>query len=297
MELGLIIKHVFKKQKGIVNIIYIMGLIVMFLILVTYITFSYSRPKIDKVEIAVNNTIYLSRDSLDIAKLYLETALRYSIFQAMHDSGEKGGFEDIESGRSFEHDGVAYALWYNGIDLSPSEDDVTSALGGALTTNFEKYTSAGSLVSLFVVQIPGYSSVTVTNLNDYSVRLESFGDSDLSLKKTLDNGEVISMEKSSDINMTVYAPYFMLYREAMIYHKMLLEKNLSESCEKAEIGKTNEDMGCCTFDAEILDNSGGDCLVKVEAATKKKFLVRDDDKTLLKEIRLVFMERHLENQS
>ena len=163
--------------------------------------------------------------------------------------------------------------------------------------NFEKYTSAGSVESLFVVQIPDYSSVTVTNLNDYNLRLESFGDSDLSLKKTLDNGEVISMEKSSTLNMTVYAPYFMLYREAMEYHKMLLEKNLSESCEKAEIGKTNEDMGCCTIDAEILDNSDGNCLVKVEAATKKKFLVRDDDKTLLKEIRLVFMERHLENQS
>jgi len=287
-----------KKRKGIVNIIYIMGLIVIFIVSVTYITPFFSKPKTETVEIAINNTVYLARDSLDITKLYLEKALEYSLFQAMHDSGEKGGFEDIGNERSFEHDGVTYALWHNGTDdLAPSEDDVTSVLGGALTTNFEKYTSAGSVESLFVVQIPGYSSVTVTNLNDYSVRLESFGDSDLSLSKTLDNGEVISMEKSSDMNMTVYAPYFMLYREAMEYHKMLLEKNLSESCEKAEIGKTNEDMGCCTIDAEILDNSGGNCLVKVEAATKKKFLVRDGDKTLLKEIRLVFMERHLGNQS
>jgi len=161
------------KQKGMANIIYIMGLILMCIISLAYIVpFLSQQPEKNVVEIAVNNYVYLMRDSVEMAKLYLDNAARYSLYQAMYENGRDGGFESTEKDNQIEYDAINYRLWYNNTDTAPTESDITDALEEAFEENFEKYTKDQSVTGLFAVGIPRYNKITITNANNYSLRLE-----------------------------------------------------------------------------------------------------------------------------
>jgi len=275
----------FDRKKGMVNIIYIAGLILIFTISVAYIRPIFSDPKASVVEISINNNIFVMRDSLEMAKMYVDNAARYSLYQSMYDNGLKGG---LRSSR-FQYKGMNYTVWYNNMDRAPKAGDIIKALEETAAENMEKYTKKESIRSFFIVEIPGYKDTKIENINNYTVRLQASGSSDLQLKNTLKTDEEITVKKSSDINITVYAPYFELYRQALEYHKDV-ERGLSE-CDKAVIEKNNEDIGCCTINAKVLETDDGSCLVKAEVATKKKFLIWNGTDTLLEPVKLVFMER------
>jgi len=277
------------KQKGMANIIYIMGLILMCIISLAYIVpFLSQQPEKNVVEIAVNNYVYLMRDSVEMAKLYLDNAARYSLYQAMYENGRDGGFESTEKDNQIEYDAINYRLWYNNTDTAPTESDITDALEEAFEENFEKYTKDQSVTGLFAVGIPRYNKITITNANNYSLRLEGTGTADLSVGNTMESGERIAVEKSSLINMTVHAPYYKLYQEALEFHKALEEKLLT--CDKAAIEKTT-DKSSYTLDVKVLDTDDGSCLVRVNVSSKKKFLVWNGTNTTLEEIDFVFLER------
>jgi len=279
-------------MKGFANEIYAVGLVVICLMIMASLMLSLSGPQSNAMDIAVKNHVYLIRDSLDMAKMYVDKSAEYSAYQAMYDNGRNGTIVDIEEPRSVVYDGVMYSLWYDSRDVSPSESDVAVALESAIRKNLKEYTEKEEITEFFTVKVPDYRNIRVSNINDYSMRLEAEGSvTGLVVQRTGSGGEEINMQKPANIELVLNAPYFRIYREAIEYQNAVKDR-LAE-CRKPELEKNNEDRGCCTFDAKVLDAPDGICLVKVNVSTKKKFIVWDSEKrkAVLREISLVFMER------
>jgi hypothetical protein len=279
------------QQKGMANIVYIVGLIVIFIISITYIRPFLSKPKANVVEIAINNNIYLMRDSLEMAKLYIDDAAGNSLYQAMYENGKRGGFSSSESER-LNFEGKEYVLWYNNKDSSPTENDITRALESVVEKNLENYTKEEVITSIFKVRIPGYDQITVMSDNGAGVRVLGTGSGYLSVTRVTEDEEEIVIQKSSKIDILLHLPYYQLYKEALDYHEYLHEPftDMLADCDKAVIEKTMDEFGY-TLTSKVMDTTDGSCLVKVEAATKREFLVWDGSKAVLEKISLVFMER------
>lgn len=274
------------------NIVYIMGLIAMCSISLAHIVPSISRqPESNVIDIALENRIFMMQDSLELAKLYLDDAAMYSIYQAMHDNGVNGGFESMGGSSLLQYEGHKYTVWYNNMDIAPDESDITDALEAATKANLKKYTEDGSIRAFFFVPMPRYNSITVTNLEGQGVRLEASSASGLSLRETAESGDVLTAGRNSTIDLRLPSPYFSLYGIAKGYHDEL-EGKLPD-CEKASIEIMNEDKGCCSADLHVLDSTDGSCLVRVEVKSKEGLVVwdPDDEKSVLAPVSLVFLER------
>ena len=284
-----------KRMKGTYATLFYGGALVLifFIIGAFVITPTFARPKDDSGAILVNNIVYALRDSLELSKLYIDTSARYSLYQAAYDNAKNGGFADSEPRRTFTNDGSEYVVWYDGKDFSPSQDSLEKSLEIAAGENFKEYMKVGGVTAIFPVTLPSYGGLDIENVANYSVMILSKGDADLSLKRVTGNEHEITVERSSDIEMEVEIPYFQLAEEAKALQKEI-EEYLS-ACEKGAL-EVSRDSWCCSAESEIINDSAGLCLVKVEVVTKKKFLVQDEDKTVFSPIRLVFTLLHEEEQ-
>jgi hypothetical protein len=289
-----------KGMAGMSNIILAFGLIVLCTISLVFITTSLSKtPKNDIVEIAINNNVYPMRDTLEHAKQqYIDNSAEFSLFSGAYENGLKGGFKDIEPDGFYEHGGMKYALWYDNKDTAPTEKDITDDLTVTTKGNLFEYTNNKKVKSYFIANTPIYSKLTITNINNFSIRMNTSGTADLSLTKTSENGDTVTVKEPSLINLTFSLPYYRLFVAAREYHQMLhepFEDRLME-CDKGEIESTQDKPGF-TFVSELIETDDGSCLVRVEAATKKTYKVWDGNKLVLDNIRLVFMERRGPEQS
>jgi hypothetical protein len=241
----------------------------------------------DRLELEVDNIIYLMRDSVDAAKLFVDNSARYSLYQAMYDNGKMGGFTG-GSAQVISYGGEEYAAWYDGSDISPTEKYVTDSLASAAFDNFMEYQEklkTRSVTAILPVPVPGYSGMEVENVNGYSLVLKGTGDSDIALSRKAKEGSHITVQKSSLINLTIDAPYFRLFEMSKDAHDAIVKS--MGTCTKDAIEKS-EDKGCCTIDVKVLEG-GEECLVKVEAKSKARYLVWNGKKAALEPITLVFV--------
>ncbi len=279
------------KMHGMANIVYIMGLIAMCSISLAYIVPSISRqPEANVIDIALENTIFIMQDSLELAKVYIDDSAMYSVFQASYDNGQAGG---LDGGcEMLEHEGESYALWYNNKDIAPTLDEVEIALQSAVKDNFRGYTDGKVVTAIFTVVTPTYSKITVRNLDNHSIGMEGTSNADLSVAWSTEGGNDVTVWRSSKVSLTADVPYYKLYHEALAFHRVLhepFEERLVD-CDKGEIEKTVDGPGY-TLESKVMDTEDGACLVKVEVSTKKSYPVWDGDKSVLEKISLVFMER------
>lgn len=282
-----------KGLMGMANVLLAFGLITMCIISLSFITtFLAERPKKDVVEIAINNNVYPMRDSMEIAKLNVDKWAGYSLHQAMYENGLRGGYSENEGDRLFEYGGMEYSTWYDSIDLAPEEMDITNSLETATMEKFLEYTDDAIVKSYFNVHIPKYSEIDIDNADDYGIDMAVSSTSDLSLTKTAENGDVVTVARASLVNFSLSVLYYKLYREAMAYHRILHEplEDMLIECNKTKIERTLDKPGY-TLDSKVMDTDDWSCLVKVEVATKKLFKVLEGEETVSKKIMLVFMER------
>jgi hypothetical protein len=281
------------KQKGMANIIYIMGLILMTTISLSYIVpFISQQPDTSVVDIAINNNVFLMRDSLDMAKVYIDNSALFSIYQSLYDSGKAGGFSGFEDGESIEHHGIRYSLWYNNKDMAIDESGMIEAMEESFSHNFKKYTEGKMFRGLFLIGVPAYDKISISNWNGVGLRLQASASADLSVRETVEGGDDILVEKSSDIDLNISLPYFLLFEEAMDFHDFLHEpfEDRMDDCIKADIERSIDRPGF-TLISTVLDANDGSCMVRVEAETKKSYPVWNGSESVLDKIRLVFMER------
>ncbi len=281
------------RKVGMANVLLSTALVIMCIISLSFITTNLSaQPKRDVVEIAINNNVYPIRDSLEVTKLDIDKWAGYSIHQALYENGLRGGFPSADEDSLLEYDGVKYRLWYNNIDLAPEEIDIKNGLETATMEKFLEYTDEADVGSYFTVGVPRYSKIDIDNVNDYGIEMALDSNSDVSLKRTAENGDVITVSRDSLVKLSLRVPYYLIYHAAMDYHDMLhepFEERLLD-CEKTEVERTIDKPGY-TLESRVMDTQDGSCLVRVDVATKNGIKVLVDKKTVEKKIRLVFMER------
>ncbi len=283
-----------RKMKGIAVNFYAIGLILMLIISFYFLKPQLTGDETKSLELSINNIVYMMRDSLDIAKIYLDNAARYSLYQAIYDDGANGGHGRLSGAKSVQVKGINYALWYDSSDqgaIPPTDEKITTAITEDTGYNFGSYITGRMINAIFPVSIPAYSAPEIANIDDHSLRLEIDAQDPIQLNQTIKTGDELTVSKNADIDMTLSIPYYKLYREALKEYDII--KGGMSQCSGMEKKEERFDY---TIDVSILENTGTGCIVKFEAATKKKYLVWVEDKNSasMEPISFVFAARQQE---
>lgn len=243
------------------------------------------KSAIGENEIRIKGHVYIMRDSLDVAhSVYVAESLHYSVYQAMHDNGLKGGWMELTDSNRIEYNGDDYALWYDNEDLSPSDEDVASSLRGSAEKNLNEYAKVGAVSTPLVVSLPEYG-IEISEFNDFSFVVNATPDSKLSVQRKTEEAD-LELKKDADIAERLHIPYFLLFKKARGYHADVIA-----GIEGCSIEDFEEADWLYSASVERLESDEEHCLVKVVLATRKRFPVWNGTGTVLDEIRLVFLER------
>ena len=149
-------------------------------------------------DVEVHSQMHTMSNALDAAKLYMETSLEYSTYQACYDNLRKGGWDSIPSGKAYQ----GYALW----DSSGGQPDKAAfegSMDNSIKSNLALYrgTQAYTFLLDYYVNLPAYNDVVVTtDDNDPKwMFVSAFSDSNLNIQKTQESGEYIRLEKESTL--------------------------------------------------------------------------------------------------
>ncbi len=274
-----------RKMKAMAISVYTAGLILTLVMMVALIISSTVERNVESVEVRVGNSVYLMRDALDLTKSYIDTAVRYSVYQAAFDNGMRGGFSGTDSMKYVDHDGNDLALWYDDGDISPSEDSFMESLSEESFSNFGVYVSQGSVIEIYPVKIPPYGQMSIQSINGYEMRAVMDSSSELAISKKTEETDEIEITTPAEVDTTFHLPYMMLFSEAKKYFSELRGK--LSSCSRLDI-KKEVDTFCCSVKSEVIESEKGSCIVKVEASTKKKYLLWNGNDASFEHVKLVF---------
>jgi len=166
-------------------------------------------------EITINNEISSMRHALDAAGIYLDTALRFSVYQAMHDTGKNGGMPVIPEYRKATFSGRDYAVWYStGLDISPSEEEILNGLVGLAKQSMDKYTSDDyAFLDEFAVTLPSYSSIDIRRAdNGLTASADDAGTVIFIERKS--GSSTVRLEKNPKISEDFDVDYSGLYKKS-----------------------------------------------------------------------------------
>ena len=185
-----------RKLKGQALIIAAIFIVLILIILWSAVNIPALKTNQIEKDVKVRSEMHIMGNALDAAKLYMETSLEYSIYQACYDNLGKGGWDSIPSGKSYQ----GYASW----DFSDPHPDIyefKAGLENSIKTNMGLYrgTKAYTFLSNYQVNLPTYSDIVVStdNTDPQWMFVSAFADSNLKIEKTQESGEYIRLEKES----------------------------------------------------------------------------------------------------
>lgn len=191
------------KMKGSSTLIILaIGLVIILMIIVSMLNIPLlkSANQVEK-NLKARSEIHTMSNALDAAKLYMETSLEYSIYQACYDNLRNGGWDPLPA-NNIPNKYRGYAVW-DFPDTPPDDLKFQRELESSIATNLNLYrgTQAYTFLSDYHVNLPNYPS------DDVHVSLEpsdpkwmfvtAWGDSNLNIQKTQESGEYIRLEKDS----------------------------------------------------------------------------------------------------
>jgi hypothetical protein len=270
-----------RRMKGLVNVVYALALIVMLIMALSFLGSSMFRKQ-DSVSVMLDSDVYTLQGSLDASKLYLDTAARYSVLQAMYDNGLRGGLSPLSECQPYAYGGRQYCV-FTGAALPLSSEGLSTELGKTANASFVVYTKRSFIVAMYPVAVPRYGKPAIKDVNGYECRVLIRSQSKLSAGTVSEvSGDETTLSVPSEINITVSAPYF---RAAEIAGG--IQKSLSEAsgCSPADIGKT-EETDCCSVSVDVIDENA--CTVLVSVKTRKDFLVWDGTAAAMKPLDFTF---------
>lgn len=272
-------------------------------VIVAIMNFAMTGPKANEREIIIKEEVYKMRDAVELAKVYLKDAARHSLIQAAYNNGKIGTLRNPSENEIIEFGGKTYALWFNSTDLSPEYsymvyDDVELAT----RANLLQYTKDGSVKTIYPVSIPDLKNLEIKDLGSDFIELTASSAEKIHLNQTLDSGDIVMIEKPSDISLVEHLTYFRLYQEAKKFHEEIMKVI---STVDPSIIEQSHDNGWYTTESTVeylgddfvLGFGDDTIIVKVSVKTKEEFLVWDSDenKIAYKPLEIVFLEKHIKS--
>jgi hypothetical protein len=255
-------------MKGMVNVVYAIALMIMLFMALSFLGSSMFRKQ-DTVHVMFDSNVYKLQGALDAAKLYMDTAARYSVQQAMYENGLRGGLSPLSECQPYAYGGREYCLFPGG-SLPFSSEGLFTELEKTANASFAVYTNGSVIVALYPVAIPRYSKPLIKDVNGYECNVFIRSPSRLSVSTVSEvSGDETALSVPSEINITVSMPYFRAFEIAKGIHASL---SAASGCSPADIEKA-ETTECCSVSVKVVDQAS--CTVMVSVKTKKEMLVWD----------------------
>ncbi len=221
-----------RTKKGQALIIAAIFIIMILMVLWTVMTIPYIKTEEVEKDIEVRSEIHTMGNALDAAKLYMETALAYSTYQACYDNLRNGGMDS--SAKAYK----GYPLW----DAPAGKEGFDQALQRSILSNLELYRkSSYKFMSEYFVNIPTYEVTVLTEPGRTSVG--AWNSSNFWIEKTQESGERIRLEKygflQGEYPMVCYGIYAKGL-EAYSLAQAAVEKAWTETQAKAALTGATE---------------------------------------------------------
>lgn len=156
---------------------------------------------------SLQSNIYLMGHALDAARLYMETSLGYSLYQACHDNLARGGLASIpeDKGKS----GYAYLPVM-------TEEQFLGELNLTALTYLNRYAGENYVfLSDYHVVMPAYTHLKITSGFDSSeLVVSSMSLGKFTIIEAPDSEESITLRAASDVSVRRNIPCLSLYLEA-----------------------------------------------------------------------------------
>ena len=281
-------------RKGFVpaNTIYAMILVVLFILAVGQL-FYYFLHQETTLEYFLSD-IYVARNGINLANLYLENSLDFSVYQAMYDNGRRGGWKEIPAGSKHDEN-LSYWEETGGV-ITPSKEDLNNSLRSAITENLNKYVSGGyTFLSKYYI-LPEFKpdQITISEPGD-ATKVSASSDRNILFHDVIQHEtgeERISIESTPKLGNTYTFDYFDLYEKS----SGIFRKVKSTSCDVLNEGdERTTTEGDYKYTQRVLSkaSSASTCIaevrVNVTGADPKKFPVFNGTDVSFEPVSMVFV--------
>jgi len=214
-------------------------LILSVVILVYSISFMQDSNNRKQKEVQFSEDLYVINNALKLGKLYLETSLDYSVYQAMYDVAKNGGWDTKKD------------------NLNIDDNLLKEAVKKKIAANLKKYTEKNYNFLGKIIRLPPYeeSGIIIEKESDGSPKIIAKGRENFYFeeKKTASmEKRLVRFEQSSNLEKTYAFRFFSLHEKAKEIMSGL------KDCKKEE--KTDGDYGITTDP----DTTGKQCTVTVK---------------------------------
>ncbi len=195
--------------------VFLIGLLIVAAIDISYISINwgpFDSPEVVR-SVTLHQEYYTMDNALDLAKLYLDTGLRYSIYQRMYDNGYRGGFSEIPTENL--HNGNA--LWYDNKDSYPNEQALLENLKAPALANLGRYLEYDYVfLDNYEVKLPGYTGLDISKTSEAEILVKAAADKNLWIKRTMQNLDKIELEKNANLEENFGKGYLELYQKSLV---------------------------------------------------------------------------------
>ncbi len=188
-------------MKGFSSVLYAAALISVVLVLMGLFSGIFGQSRIAEIEL--KQDVYSMSNALDAAKVYLHTALRYSVYQGIYDSFRNGCRKNSD-----------LKYWYDSSNADvkpPSENEMLDDLRMEILENLNKYAENNYNFMDYSVYLPAYTIVYIER--DAPV-FSAFSEQDdvPRISKTIkERGESITLKADSSLAEKIDFDYSGLY--------------------------------------------------------------------------------------
>ena len=182
-----------KNFKGQALIVPAIILIIVLIGIIAYLDIPLIKSTQTEKDIEVRAQMHAMGNALDAAKLYMETSLAYSTYQACYGTLRKGGWDSIPSGKAYQ----GYSLW-EPPEQHPTMLEFKASFESSIKENLGLYrgTKAYTFLSDYYVNLPSYASASAYVDEDTGkMSVRAGAESNLYIEKTQESGEHVRLEK------------------------------------------------------------------------------------------------------
>ncbi len=247
-------------RKGFVpaNTIFAIVLIIIFILAVGQL-FYYFLHRETTMEYFLSD-IYVVKNGINLANLYLENSLDYSVYQAMYDNGLRGGWKEIPAGYAYDEN-LSYWVETGGV-ITPSRKDLNDSLKSAITENLNKYVGGGySFLSKYYT-LPTFKAdqIIISDL-DGETGISASSDKTIRFHDVIEHKtgeERISIESTPRLGNTYSLDYFDLYGNSSGVFNEMKTKNCT-GLSKDDKLRDNEKDNNYVINVVVVDKKDTPC--------------------------------------
>ncbi len=192
--------------------VFFIGLLIVAAIDISYIHMDwgpFNRPEMIR-SVTLHQEYYTMDNALGLARLYLGTALRYSMYQAMYDNGRRGGFPGGEAEMY-----NTYALWYDNGDTHPDEQALLENLEGPALAGLGRYLESDYVfLDDYAVKLPQYTGLEIQKTPEGEILAKAAADRNLWIRRVMQNLDEVELEKKANLEEGFGEAYLGLYQRS-----------------------------------------------------------------------------------